>query len=54
MNQPNSGADKLIDKRRMVHEVGKLRREKMIVIRVGERRAPCKNQPDQVNTATTS
>lgn len=37
-NPEAAEADKFIDKRKKVHEIGGLRREKMIVMRVGERR----------------
>lgn len=51
MKLPNPGADKFIDKRRKVQKIGELRREKMIVMKVGERRAPDENQPDQLKSA---
>ena len=48
MKLPNPSAEKFIDKRRKVQKIGELRREKMIVMKVGERRAPDENQPDQL------
>ena len=47
MKLPNPRADKFIDKRRKIQQIGELRREKMIVMKVGERRAPDENQTDQ-------
>lgn len=52
MKPPNPEADRFIERRREVHSVGQLRREKMIVMRLGERRAPAKNQPGQPGPAT--
>lgn len=51
MNTPTPEAVKFVDKRRKVHKIGQLRREKMIVMRVGERRAPDEIQPDQLDPA---
>jgi len=51
MKSPNPEADKFIDKRRNVQKIGELRREKMIVMKVGERRAPDESQPYQLNKA---
>lgn len=47
MTPTNPEADKLIEKRREVNQIGQLRREKMIVMKVGERRARKKVQPEQ-------
>jgi len=51
MKPLNTKADKFIDKRRKVQRIGELRREKMIVMKVGERRAPDESQPDQLYKA---
>lgn len=48
MKSPNTEAGKFIDKRRKVQRIGELRREKMIVMKVGERRAPDENQTNQL------
>lgn len=52
MKPSNPKADKFIDKRRKVQKIGELRREKMIVMKVGERRVPDENQHNQINPAT--
>ncbi|CAG0937971.1 hypothetical protein GALLN_00064 [Gallionellaceae bacterium] len=52
MKVPNPEAEKVVDKRRKVQKIGDLRREKMIVIRVGERRVPGENQPDHPDPTT--
>lgn len=52
MKVTNPEPEKFVDKRRKVQKIGDLRREKMIVIRVGERRAHEENQPDQPDLET--
>lgn len=52
MKPPDPGTDKFIERRREIHHVGQLRREKMIVMRLGERRVSGKYQPDPFGPAT--
>lgn len=52
MKPQSAEADKFIDKRRKVHTVAELRREKMIVMRVGERRATEEQKTGQFETSS--
>lgn len=53
MKLPKLDADNFIERRRKVNTVGELRREKMIVMKLGERRRVSQNQPDQLGRKTT-
>lgn len=48
MKTPHPEDGKIIDKRRKAYDIGQLRHEKMVVMRVGERRAPDENQAEQL------
>ena len=46
MKPPIPKVDEFVEKRQKAYSIGQLRREKMVLMKVGERRMPGKNQPD--------